>query len=107
VVHELKKVLKDWRENANNIPLSEYSLSKKGRTFYLGVQGSTRSYFSEGDWVKTQFNNEIQKQMVQYSIEGKLFEGSSYRIKNNEVDLINPPVLDFDNKHIIFPTGRW
>ena len=103
VVHELKKVLKDWRENANNIPLSEYSLSKKGRTFYQGVQGSTRSYFSEGDWRKTQFNNEIQKQMVQYSIEGKLFEGSSYRIKNNEVDLINPPVLDLDNKRIIFP----
>ena len=103
VVHELKKVLKDWRENANNIPLSEYSLSKKGRTFYQGMQGSARGYFSEGDWRKTLFNNEIQKQMVQYSIEGKLFEGSSYRINHNEVDLINPPMLDFDNKRIIFP----
>ena len=103
VVHELKKVLKDWRENANNIPLSEYSLSKKGRTFYHGVTGSIKGYLSSSKWRETQFNREIQNQMVQYGIEGKLFDGSSFKIKNNEVELINPPILDFDNNKIKLP----
>ena len=103
MVHEFKKVLRDWRENEKNIPLSEYSLSKKGRTFYHGVNGSVRSYLSSGKWVETQFNREIQNQMVQYGIEGKLFDGSSFKIKNNEVELINPPILDFDNNKIKLP----
>lgn len=103
MVHEFKKVLRDWRENENNIPLSEYSLSKKGRTFYNGVNGSVRGCLSSGKWVRTQFNREIQNQMVQYGIEGKLFDGSSFKIKNNEVELINPPILDFDNNKIKLP----
>ena len=103
MVHELKKVLRDWHENANNIPLSEYSLSKKGRTFYHGVNGSVGGYLSSGEWVNTQFNRKIQNQMVQYGIEGKLFDGSSFKIKNNEVELINPPILDFDNNKIKLP----
>lgn len=103
MVHELKKVLRDWRENENNIPLSEYSLSKKGRTFYHGLNGSIRGYLSSGKWRDTQFKREIQNQMVQYGIEGKLFDGSSFKIKNNEVELINPPILDFDNNKIKLP----
>lgn len=103
MVHELKKVLKDWRENANNIPLSEYSLSKKGRTFYHGVNGSVRGCLSSDKWVETQFHREVENQMVQYSIEGQLFDGSSFKIKNNEVELINPPILDFDNNKIKLP----
>ena len=38
VVHELKKVLKDWRENANNIPLSEYILVRRGEPSIRGCK---------------------------------------------------------------------
>ncbi|MBO4863661.1 MAG: hypothetical protein J5517_04810 [Eubacterium sp.] len=101
MVNEMKKLVEDWREN--DIPLTEYSLKKQGRTFYHNLEGAFTGSFLNDDWIDTRFDDELSQQLVKHSIQGTLFKGSSYEIKNEELNVINPPILDSDNSKVILP----